>query len=133
MNILYKEHAMKKKKNVARLFLVSIPLIFLTIAAEIVVFAAEVRDYTLPSQKQQRPYEVEVLRIPPSAPMQQVAPSTQPANVYEQFRKQVQPLPPSERKKLKELFEKKVSATNNNEEKSHYYRLISILYECGIN
>lgn len=137
MKILCKEHTMKKNKNVARLFLVSVPLIFLTATTEIVVFAAELRDYTLPSERQLRPYEMEVLRIPPSSPspMKQVAPPTQqalPADVYERFRKQVQPLPPSERKKLKELFEKKVSATDNNEEKSHYYSLIAILYEYGI-
>lgn len=125
---------MKERTNVAGIVLPAILLVFLIAAAGIAAFAGELRDYRLPSQKQ---YEVMIESLPPRAPAMTVPASIEPSkqaethSVYDQFRANVKPLTPQQRKVLKETLEKKQGAAAPGEEKAYYRQLIAILDECG--
>lgn len=128
---------MKERPNITGVILWATLLGFLIAAVGIAAFAAELRDYTLPSQKK---YEVRFESRTPGAtePLESTSPasvqsSKQPKgySVYDQFREEVKSLLPQQRKELKESLEKKRGAAVPGEEKAYYQQLIVIVDECG--
>lgn len=77
------------------------------------IFAAELRDNRLPSEKAR-----------PSYDRQTVSPN-------EDFRSKVKKLNIQQRKEIRAQFAKKMDAASGTEEKSYYKNLILIIDDCG--
>jgi hypothetical protein len=123
---------MKERRIVQNVVLGSILLILLIATAGSVAYAAELRDYTLPSQKR---YDVMINTLPSRAPAMQdqvaIVPSGQAetVSVYDRFRGDVKSLTSQQR--LKESLQTHYVSLAPGEEKAYYQKLISILDECG--
>ena len=102
-------------------------LLFLVIGGGAQCFAAELRDYTLPSQRRP-PYEQNVQQI---APQNRPLSATEPEfnSVYERFRAEIRALTPDQRQILKATMERKLRESTTDEQQMYYRQLIAILGE----
>ena len=106
---------MKEKKFIFRLAAGFILILSMMSSFMLTGYAAELRDYRLPSEKSRPYYGV-----------QTISPD-------DEFRAKVKPLTGNQRKKLKESFIQKYKTATKEDEKAYYQNLIRILDEFGTN